>query len=165
MERRITKNIEIENATLIFKNFKGKKSDYNEEGNRNFGVLLDEPLARELEEDGWKVRYLKPRPDDPDQYAQPWIRVKVRFDNFPPKVVLIRHNGKRQLHEDTIDQLDWTRMENCDLIIRPYNYPAMPGRPAGVTAYLKEIYVTAVENDFEKKYAGIPDLDEAEEDE
>jgi hypothetical protein len=63
------------------------------------------------------------------------------------------------LTEETIDQLDWSIIESCDLVIRPYNYPAIAGRPAGVSAYLKAMYVTVVEDDFAKKYADIPDLD------
>lgn len=158
-ERRVTSNINISDAKLIFKNFKGKATDFNDEGNRNFGVILDDDLAEELKVDGWRVKYLRPRPDDPDQYMQPWLPVKVKFGNIPPIAVLINSRGKTKLYEDTIDQLDWTRFKNCDLIIRPYNYPAIKGRPAGVSAYLQAIYVTVDEDKFAMKYADIPDLD------
>lgn len=163
MSEKVTNNITILDAKLILKNFQGKKTDYNEEGNRNFGVLLDDKLAEELINDGWRVRYLKPKDDDPDHYEQPWLSVKVKFEPYPPIVVLINSRGKKKLNEETIDQLDWSRIKNCDLIIRPYNYPAMPGRPAGVSAYLKSIYVTISEDELEEKYADIPDLDEDEE--
>lgn len=163
-EKKVTGNVRIEGARLIFKNFQGKKSEYNDAGNRNFGVLLDEDLAEQLEMDGWKVKRLRPRPDDPDQYEQPWLSVKVKFNPYPPIAVLINSRGKKKLDEDTIDQLDWSIIKNCDLIIRPYNYPAMGGRPAGVSAYMKAIYVTISEDEFEGKYADIPDLD-GEEDE
>lgn len=159
MGERVTSNINIEGARLIFRNFQGKKSDYNEEGNRNFGVLLDEELAERLKEDGWKVKYLKPREDDPEQYRHPWLPVRVKFNQYPPIIVLINSRGKKKLDEDTIDQLDWSVIKNCDLIIRPYNYPAIKGRPAGVSAYLKAIYVTISEDQFAQKYSDIPDLD------
>lgn len=158
-EQRVTNNIRIEGARLIFKNFQGKRTDFNEEGNRNFGVLLDDDLAEDLKEDGWRVKYLRPRDDDPEQYKQAWLPVKVKFNPYPPIAVLINSRGKKKLDEETIDQLDWSIIKNCDLIIRPYNYPAMPGRPAGVTAYLKAIYVTISEDEFAEKYADIPDLD------
>lgn len=159
-EERVTGNIYIEHAELIFKNFQGKRTDFNDEGNRNFGVKLDDRLAEDLIRDGWKVKYLKPREDDPEQYRQPWLSVKIKFNPYPPIAVLINSRGKKKLTEDTIDQLDWSRIENCDLIIRPYNYPAIKGRPAGVSAYLKAIYVTISEDEFAEKYADIPDLDE-----
>ncbi len=162
-EERVLGNIRIENAKLIFKNFQGKKTEFNDEGNRNFGVLLNDELAEQLEIDGWRVRYLRPREDDPDQYSQPWLSVKVKFNPYPPIVTLINSRGKKRLDEETIDQLDWSIIKNCDLIIRPYNYPAIKGRPAGVSAYLKAIYVTISEDEFEKKYSNIPDLDQEDE--
>lgn len=163
-QQKITSNIRISGARLIFKNFQGKKTEYNDEGNRNFGVLLDDDLAEQLKADGWKVKYRPPREDDPDQYEQPWLSVKVRFNPYPPIAVLINSRGKKKLTEETIDQLDWSRIVNCDLIIRPYNYPAIKGRPAGVSAYLKAIYVTISEDEFEEKYASIPYLDGEDED-
>lgn len=159
MEKRITSDIKISDARLIFRNFQGKASDFNDEGKRNFGVILSDDLADQLEVDGWRVKHLRPQPDDPDQYARPWLPVKVKFGKIPPIVVLINSRGKKKLNEDTIDQLDWTRIKNCDLIIRPYNYPAIKGRPAGVSAYLKAIYVTIDEDEFEMKYDDIPALD------
>lgn len=159
MSEKVTRNISIEGARLIFKNFQGKKTDYNDEGNRNFGVLLDDELAEELKREGWRVKYLRPRPDDPDQYEQPWLSVKIKFNPFPPIVTLINSRGKKKLDEETIDQLDWSIIRNCDLIIRPYNYPSVKGRPAGVSAYLKAIYVTIAEDEFERKYSDIPDLE------
>lgn len=162
-QRKVTSNINIEGARLIFKNFQGKKTEFNEEGNRNFGVLLEDDLAESLIADGWNVKRLKPKPDDPDEYKQPWLPVKVKFGQIPPIVVLINSRGKRKLDEETIDQLDWSLMKNVDLIIRPYNYPALKGRPAGVSAYLKALYVTIQEDELAEKYADIPDLDEDEE--
>lgn len=159
-ERKVTSNVHIEGAQLIYKNFKGKQTQYNSEGERNFGVLLNDELAENLARDGWNVKHRKPKEDDPDQYRQPWLPVKVKFGHIPPIAVLINDRGKMKLDEDTIDQLDWSRIKNCDLIIRPYNYPSFGGRPAGVAAYMKAIYVTVEEDEFEKKYADIPDLDQ-----
>lgn len=159
-EQKITSNIKIEGAKLRFKNFQGKRTEFNDEGNRNFGVLLDDERARRLMDDGWPVKHLRARDDDPEQYEQPWMSVKVRFRPYPPVVVLINSKGKKRLNEDTIDQLDWSIIKNCDLIIRPYNYPATKGRPAGVSAYLKAIYVTIQEDELAEKYANVPDLDD-----
>lgn len=158
-ERKVTSNIKLEGARMIFKNFQGKKTDYNEEGNRNFGVLIDDDLAESLAADGWNVKRRPPREDDPDQHEQAWLPVKVRFGQIPPIVVLITSRGKMPLDEETIGQLDWSVIKNADMIIRPYNYPAMRGRPAGVSAYLKSLYVTVVEDDLAMKYADIPDMD------
>lgn len=163
MEKHVTNNIRIEGAKLIYRNFQGKGSQFNKEGNRTFGVLLDDELAKRLIDDGWRVKFRKPREDDPDQYEQPWMEVKVRFEPYPPVVVLINSKGKKKLDEETVGQIDWSRIIDCDLIIRPYNYPALQGRPAGVSAYLKAMYVTIEEDEFYKKYENIPDLDDPRE--
>lgn len=159
-EKKITENIKIEGAKLIFKNFQGKGSEYNAEGNRNFGVLIADEDADRLSADGWNIKTLRPREDDPEQHEQPWLPVKVKFNPYPPVAMLISSRGKKRLDEETIDQLDWSIIKNCDLIIRPYNYPAIAGRPGGVSAYLKAIYVTIVEDEFSEKYGELPFLDD-----
>ena len=159
-ERRITSNITIEGAKLIFRNFSGKVTQYNRNGQQNFSVVLDDELAEKLEADGWPVKYRRPREDDPDQYRQPHLPVKVQFGMYPPTVVLITSRGKKRLDKDTIGQLDWCRIQNADVQIRPYNYPEINGKPAGVSAYLKSLYVTIIEDPLESKYADIPDLDD-----
>lgn len=159
-EQRVTRNIKIEDAKLIFRNFRGEKSDYNDEGNRNFGVLLPDDMVDELIAEGWRVKFLRPREDDPEEYRQPWLPVKVKFGTIPPVIVLINGIGKMKLDEETVGQLDWTKPKHVDLIIHPYNYPAIKGRPAGVSAYLRTMYFTKDEDDFAAKYADVPDLDE-----
>lgn len=161
-ERKVTETLIMRDVRLIFKNFAGEESKFNKKGDRNFGVLLSDSLAEKLAADGWRIRHLKPREDDPEQYMQPWLKVNIKYANskIPPTANLVTSRGKKRLTEETIDQLDWTRMKKCDVKIRPYNYPAMPGRPAGVSAYLSNIYVTVLEDELDEDYADVPDLDE-----
>ena len=152
-QQRVTQNITIEGARIIFRNFSGKEGKYNAPGNRNFCVLLDENLADDLIRDGWNVRYLRPREEDDEPQA--YMQVKVAFGNIPPTVVLITSRGKTRLSEDNIDILDWAEIKNVDLIIRPYNYDVSGHQ--GVKAYLKSIYVTISEDELESKYMDVPD--------
>lgn len=160
-DRKNTKQLRIENAKLIFKNFQGKRTDYNAEGNRNFGVIIDDPeFARVLEEEGWKIRKLPPRGDDPESKEILWVKVKVKYGDYPPIATLITSGGKIRLDEETIGQLDWSRIRTCDVVISPYHYPSFNGNPAGIAAYLKAIYVTVDEDEFEMKYRDIPYMDD-----
>ena len=154
-ERKVTKNIVLENARIIFKNFSGKKTDYNDEGNRNFGVLIPDDIVDDLIADGWKVKFRPPREDDPEHYEQPWLPVKVKFGQYPPEAWMVTRKGRVELNEETIGQLDYARLDGCDIVIRPYNYPALAGRPAGVSAYLKTLYANISEGDFEDKYGSM----------
>lgn len=164
-EKRKIPNIKIENARLIFKNFQGKGNDFNKEGDRNFGVLIPDDIVDKLQEDGWRIKFRPARPDD--GYEQPWLSVKVKYGKYPPIVVLINSSGKMRLDENTVGQLDWTRIKSADIIIRPYSYDSIVDkkgtviRPSGVAAYLQALYVTVAEDDFAAKYADIPDVDSA----
>lgn len=150
-------NLSVENARIIFRNFAGKEAKFNPAGRRNFCLLLDNENAAIMKEQGWNVKTLAPR--DPDAEPQPYIQVKVVFDNFPPNIWLISGNKKTRLDEDTVDSLDYAEIENVDLIVTPYVWD-ISGK-TGITAYLKTMYVTIAENEFEKKYR---DLDEDDED-
>ena len=149
----VNKNIVIENARIGFRNFSGKEGKFNPAGRRNFCVFLDSDLARTLEGDGWNIRWLQPRDDEDEEQA--YLQVAVSFDNIPPKMILVSSNGKSQLDEESISILDWAEIENVDLIIRPYNWDV--NGKSGVKAYVKSMYVTLVEDEFEHKYMDVPD--------
>ena len=149
----LNKNIVIENARIGFRNFSGKEGKYNPSGRRNFCVFLDPKIAEDLVADGWNVRYLEPR--DPDDEKQAYLQVAVNFSNVPPKIIVITSKNKTTLEETTVNMLDWAEIENVDLIIRPYNWDV--NGKSGVKAYIKSMYVTLVEDEFEKKYRDVPD--------
>lgn len=148
-----TSNINIENATIAFRNFSGKEGKFNPAGRRNFCVILDQDISNVLVEDGWNVKYLRPRNED--ELPQPYIQVAVNYKNIPPKIVLITSSGKTTLDENTVSMLDWAEISNVDLIVRPYNYEV--NGKTGVKAYCKSMYVTIEEDEFEKKYSDVPD--------
>lgn len=146
-------NISIEGARIGFRNFSGVAGKFNAKGNRNFCVFLDFELGEVLEQDGWNVRWLDPR--DEDEARQAYLQVALNYGTFPPNIVLITKAGKSLLNADTINILDWADITNVDIIIRPYNWE-FNGK-TGVKAYVKSMYVTLAEDDFEGKYKDVPD--------
>lgn len=149
----INKNIIIENARIGFRNFSGNAGKFNPEGRRNFCVFLEYDLGKVLEQDGWNVRWLRPRDEDDD--PTPYLQVAVSYDNIPPKIVLVTGNGKTLLDVTSVSILDWAEIANVDIVIRPYNWE-VSGKQ-GVKAYVKSMFVTLVEDELDSKYYDVPD--------
>lgn len=146
----------LEDHRIIFKNFAGKEGQFNREGDRNFCVVLeDDKLVKQLEKDGWNVKYLSPREDG--DAPTPYLMVSVGFKIKPPLIVMITSRGRTQLGEDECEILDWADIRDgrADLIIRPYHWNVRDA--SGIKAYLQSMYVTIEEDALQRKYA---DLDE-----
>lgn len=145
--------IMMEGVRIIFRNFRGEESQYNREGDRNFGVLIDENLASQLIDDGWNVKFLKNDDADEGEVPQAWLPVSVSWKGRAPTIIAIgdKTGHRTQLKEDDVEAMDWYDIQNVDLIVRPYNWEV--NGKTGVKAYLKSIYVTYEEDQLQIKYA------------
>jgi hypothetical protein len=149
------RNVVMENVRITFRNFKGAEGQYNREGDRNFAVLIDdEKVAQAMSEDGWNVKWLKPR--TADEEPQAYLSITVNFKGRPPKVVLITGGGRTYLDEEDVEMLDWVDIRTVDLIVRPYDW-AVNGK-SGISAYLKSIFVTVDEDQLDEKYRDLDQL-------
>lgn len=144
----------IEGARIKFKNFAGEARQYNPAGQRNFVLCLPDELAQQLTAEGWNVKWKPGRhPEDPDE-AQ--LVVKVKYNESgddhsrDPIAYLIQGQRKIALDGRTVATLDRLAPLNIDLVVRPYVWDINGN--VGITAYLDEIYYTAVEG-LSSKYA------------
>lgn len=151
----------VEGATIKFKNFAGEQRQYNPAGQRNFVLCLPDELAQQLSAEGWNVKWKPGRhPEDPDE-AQ--LTVKVKFKESgdergkDPIAYLIQGRRKLALDGRTVGILDRLAPLNIDLIVRPYVWDINGN--VGITAYLDEIYYTAVEG-LSSKYADYEEVRE-----
>lgn len=150
IKKRVENNLVIENARLTYRNFAGRAGKYNDEGDRSFGVAIEDPdLAERLAADGWNVHISKPK--DPDEEPTYYISVAVSYRNRAPMITMLTNRQRKTLTEETVSCLDYAEIENVDLVIRPYNWEAKGD--TGVKAYLKSMYVTIEEDELAAKYA------------
>lgn len=147
-------NIIVDGARIGFRNFSGKPDMYNKSGGvRSFCVFFDSERGADLEKLGWNIKWLKPRDEGDEPTA--YLNVAVRFDNYPPKVVLVSRSGRTSLDSESIDILDSAELKTIKLAIRPYNWERDGNK--GVKAYLKTGYFFLDEDEFESEFANIED--------
>ena len=126
--------LQIDNAHIIFRNFAGEASKYNREGDRNFALrIFDQDIADKLLDLGWNVKIKPPREEGEDPFM--YLPVKIKFNDYGPKVYLKSGSNRVTLDEESISCLDNIEIENADLDIRPYDWEV--NGKQGRTAYLQ----------------------------
>ena len=151
--------LQIDDARLVFKNFKGEGSKYNREGERNFAVVIETEeqytaLMNDTNKfgDSWNVKMKEPR-DEGDMPFM-YLPVKVKFNDNGPTIKLISGRAVTYLTEASVAILDSISILTVNLDIRPYD-----GEVNGKTyraAYLKGIEVV---QDIDRFADDIMDVD------
>ncbi len=142
--------LQIEDARIIYRNFKGVGSKYNREGDRNFAVIIpNQEICDKLVDAGWNVKIKPPRDEDEDPFM--YLQVKVKYNNRGPAAYVVSGNNVRRLTEDTIGILDDIDIVSVDMDLRPYDWEV--NGKTGRSAYLQAINVTQNIDRFGAKYA------------
>lgn len=135
--------LQIDDAKIVYRNFKGEGSKYNREGDRNFSLIIpNREIADKLIEEGWNVKIKPSNNDEEDEFIT--LPVKVKFNDRGPQVFIVSGESHRKLKEDTVAMLDDIDIASVDLDIRPYDWTIQEGTPnekSGRTAYLQSIKV------------------------
>lgn len=130
--------LQIDDARIIYRNFRGEGSKFNREGDRNFAVVIpNQEIADKLIEDGWNVKIKPPRDEDDIPFM--YLPVKVKFNERGPHVYLATGNARNKLDEDSVSIIDDIDISNVDLDIRPYDWEV--NGKEGRTAYLQSMLV------------------------
>ena len=131
--------LQVNDARIIYRNFKGEGGKYNREGDRNFAMVIpNQELADELISCGWNVKIKAPREEGDDPFM--YLPIKVKFNDHGPRIYLTAGNHTNCLEEDMVAMLDDIDIRSVDLDIRPYDWE-ITGK-TGRTAYLQAMEVT-----------------------
>lgn len=145
-----------------FRNFRGEKRKFNDEGKRNFNLKLSIPTETldELSAMGLNIKEIAPREDDEEYGDEPtrFVKVNVAYGGkFPPNLYLVTGKKMKELTENELALLDAARFTNVDMVIRTYH------RDENSTSlYLNKGYFTIEQDPISAKYAnlGLDDDDE-----
>jgi hypothetical protein len=131
--------LQINDARIIHRNFEGRGSQYNREGDRNFSIVIpSQEMADELIARGWNVKIKDARDEGDDPFI--FLPVKVSFNGYGPAVYLQSGNRRVELDEETVKCLDDIDIIGADMDIRPYDWGPINGK-YGRSAYLQSIRV------------------------
>lgn len=130
--------LQIDDARIIYRNFRGEGSKYNREGDRNFAVIIpNQEIADKLIEEGWNVKIKPPRDEEEDPFI--FLPVKVKFNGNGPHIYIQSGRSMVKLDEETVEQIDDLDISSVYLDIRPYEW-SINGKE-GKTAYLQSMKV------------------------
>lgn len=142
--------LQIDDAHIVYRNFRGEGSKYNREGDRNFGVVIDDQdIADALMKEGWHLKIKAPRDEDDIPFMV--LPVKIKFNDRGPTVYLRTGKVMNKLDEESVACLDDVDILGVDLDIRPYDWEV--NGKNGRTAYLQSIHVTQRVDRFAERYA------------
>lgn len=142
--------LQIDDARIIYRNFRGEGGKFNREGDRNFAVVIPkQELADELLNRGWNVKIKPPKDEEDSQFM--YLPVKVKFNDRGPQVYLRTGDRVNCLDAETISMLDDIDIRSVDLDIRPYDWDV--NGKSGRTAYLQSIEVIQEIDRFAARYA------------
>lgn len=158
-------NIMVDDAQIIFRNFRGIDRGYNPKHEKSFSLLVSPERfdIDAMKADGWNLKQLKPREGYEDEPINYHLPVTVRWDNFPPIIYLVTKvdDGKHRrtrLDEETSFMIDTAEIASVKLEISHGKTYDFQGK-VGIKAYLKKMYIELVEDRFEEAYDFVDDED------
>lgn len=142
--------LQIDDARIMFRNFRGEGDRFNREGDRNFVLIIpNEDIADALAKEGWNVKIKDPREEGDAPFM--YLPVKVKFNDHGPQVYLVTGNCHNRLTEESVGMLDDIDIASVNMDIRPYDWEV--NGKTGRTAYLQSIEVFQEIDRFAARYA------------
>lgn len=136
-----------------FRNFRGEKRRFNDEGKRNFNLALNLPeeALQDLAATGLKIKELAGNEEYGDEPTR-FVKVNVAFGGRvdPELYLCCGRNKPKLLTQNELGLLDGARFTNVDLSIRTYHRDE-----STCTLYLQKGYFTIEQDPISAKYENL----------
>lgn len=150
---------DIKHNEIIWRNFEGRKEQFNTEGKRKFTLSLPDEIADQLTEAGFNVKIRVPKTTGTNnaEEVRPYKNLEVNLKYYggqhDPKVYLMLNNGDYQLlDEETVKLVDHMSINACDMDIYPKHYiNSFTGQDA-ISARLNNMRVVQNVDDFANEF-------------
>ncbi len=162
--------IEFDGAKICSKNFSGARTDYNEQGKRNFSMWFTDPeiidaLINDTNEYGvgFNVRVCPPK--EPGDVETGYLKVNVRFheegSNKGPRILVISGRNRYLVTEANASMLDDIDIDHIKMSISPYDSIGRDGKPHR-TAWLQSMIVTQAMDNIGREIEDLMDEGEVD---
>lgn len=143
-----------------WRNFSGKRTQFNDEGKRNFTLQIkDKEKAEYLKGLGLNVKEYKSSNSDPNEDPIFTLKIKINFNDYGPKVYLYTEGDDEKstlLTEDTIGILDGSEILGSLIEISLFKWTSK-AFGEGATAYLRNMSVQIRPNRFGSGFNDSPE--------
>ena len=113
-----------------FRNFRGEKRKFNDEGKRNFNLALNLPTEAldDLAATGLKIKEIPANEEYGDEPLR-FVKVNVAYGGkVPPELYLVAGKNMKELTQNELGLLDGARLTNVDMVVRTYHRDERPVR-------------------------------------
>lgn len=143
-----------------FRNFAGEKKTFkgkvmNDEGKRNFCMIVDPEFVPILEAEHVNVKYLKKRDDDDfETIPEAYVKVNVNVDGkYPPNIYRVTGKTKQKMSPKKLYQLDGAYFDTVDLRLNIYHADSETS-----SLWLNDGYFTLHVDPITAKYADFSEI-------
>lgn len=130
----------VRNAWMLYKNFAGDPAKNYKPGDhsRRFSLLLDEPVAKDLMNQGWNVKKKDARNEDEEPYYITEVTVNMEC-KYPPKIMLYTELNGEYNEPVEIDIADFIKIDNGEIRIKVAEVVVSLAKTGG--RYLQELRI------------------------
>lgn len=153
------RNLMIEGASQqdilggSFRNFRGEKRRFNDEGKRNFNLVVPEEYLGILSDMKCNIKELAAKDEDGEEPLR-FIKINVAFGQYPPHLYLCSKRNKKELLQDELGLLDGAIFDNVDMILRTYHRDEN-----SCSLYLNNGFFTIKTDPITAKYESLVDVE------